>query len=139
MGNGPTYYRNLTAAPSKEFIATEISTIRSKNQSRRIHDKAVNLTEYRQMLNSTFEKKHYGRIIKLLTGDFPPQLDPHDLPGPNEEHLTDLIECLQAVSAKFNGITAAHLITKDLFTMTTLIGLGSSNHEPPSELISRTS
>ena len=56
MGNGPTYYRNLTTAPSKEFIATEISTIRSKNKSRRIHDKAVNLTEYRQMLNSTFEK-----------------------------------------------------------------------------------
>ena len=46
MGNGPTYYRTLTTALSKEFIATEISTIRSENQSRRIHDKAVNLTEY---------------------------------------------------------------------------------------------
>ena len=53
------------------------------------------------MLSSTFEKKQYGRIIKLLTGDFPPQLDPHNLPGPNGEHLTDPIECLQAASAKF--------------------------------------
>ena len=101
MGNGPTYYRILTTAPSKEFIATEISTVRRKNQTRRIHDKAVNLTEYRQMLSSTFKKKQYGRIIKLLTGDFPPQLDPHDLPGPNGEHLTDPIECLQAASTKF--------------------------------------
>ena len=72
---GPTHYRNLSTAPSKEFIANEISTIRSKNQSRRTHDKAAQLTEYRQMLSSTFEKKQYGRIIKLLTGDFPPQLD----------------------------------------------------------------
>ena len=31
----------------------------------------------------------------------PPPLDPHDLPGPNGEHLTDPIECLQAASAKF--------------------------------------
>ena len=101
IGNGPNYYRNLTTAPSKEFIAKELSTIRSKNQSRRTHDKAANLTEYRQMLSSTFEKKQYGRIIKLLTGDFPSQLHPHDLPGPNGEHLTDPIECLQAASAKF--------------------------------------
>ena len=101
IGNGPNYYRNLTTAPSKEFIAKELSTIRSKNQSRRTHDKAANLTEYRQMLSSTFEKKQSGRIIKLLTGDFPSQLHPHDLPGPNGEHLTDPIECLQAASAKF--------------------------------------
>jgi len=101
IGNGPNYYRNLVTVPSKEFIGKEISIIRSKNQSRRTQDKAANLTEYRQMLSSTFEKKQYGRIIKLLTGDFPPQLDPHDLPGPNGEHLTDPIECLQAASAKF--------------------------------------
>ena len=31
----------------------------------------------------------------------PPPLDPCDLPGPNGEHLTDPIECLQAASAKF--------------------------------------
>ena len=30
-----------------------------------------------------------------------PPLDPCDLPGPNGEHLTDPIECLQAASAKF--------------------------------------
>ena len=30
-----------------------------------------------------------------------PPLDPHDLPGPNGEHLTDPIKCLQAASAKF--------------------------------------
>ena len=53
------------------------------------------------MLSSTFEKNQYGRIIKLLTGDYPPLLDPHDLPGPNGEHLTDPIECLQVASAKF--------------------------------------
>ena len=100
IGKGPTYYRNLTAAPSKEFISKEISIIRSKNQTRRTQDKANNLTEYRQMLSSTFKKKQYGRIIKLLTGDYPPQLDPHDLPGPTGEHLTDPIECLQAASAK---------------------------------------
>ena len=45
------------------------------------------------MLSATFEKKQYGRIIKLLTGEFPPpQLDPHNLPGPDGEHLTDPIE-----------------------------------------------
>ena len=138
MGNGPTYYKTLTTAPSKEFIATKISTIRSKNQSRRIHDKAVNLTEYRQMLNSTFEKKQYGRIIKLLTGDFPPQLDPHNLPGPNGEHLTDPIECLQAASAKFKRHYSRPPHHQGPFIMTTRTGLRSSNHEPPSELISRT-
>jgi hypothetical protein len=83
IGKDPTYYRNLTAAPSKEFIAKEIFIIQSKNQTRRTQDKANNLTEYRQMLSSTFEKKQYGRTIKLLTGDNPPQLDQHDLPGPN--------------------------------------------------------
>ena len=53
------------------------------------------------MLRDTYEKKQYGRLIKLLTGDFPPPLDPHDLPGPDGEHITDPIECLQAASAKF--------------------------------------
>jgi hypothetical protein len=53
------------------------------------------------MLSATFEKKQYARIIKLLTGKFPSQLDPHDLPGPDGEHLADPIECLQAASAKF--------------------------------------
>jgi hypothetical protein len=53
------------------------------------------------MLHDTYKKKQYGRLIKLLTGDFPPPLDPCDLPGPNGEHLTDPIECLQAASAKF--------------------------------------
>jgi hypothetical protein len=101
IGNGPIYYRNLITAPFKEFIAKALSIIRSKNQSRRIHDKATNLTEYRKMLSSTFEKKQYGCIIKLLMGDFPPQLDPYDLSGPNGEHLTDPIECLQVASAKF--------------------------------------
>jgi hypothetical protein len=101
IGKGLAYSWNLTNAPSKEFIAKEISIIRRKNQSRRTHDKANNLTEYRQMLISTFEKKQYSRIIKLLTGDFLPQLDPQYLPGPNGEHLTDSIECLQAASAKF--------------------------------------
>ena len=67
---GPTYYRNLTTAPTKEFIATEIAKVRSRNQTRRSKNKANNLTEYRQMLHATFEKKQYGRIIKLLTGDF---------------------------------------------------------------------
>ena len=99
--HGPTYYRNLTAAPTKEFIASEIAKVRNRNLTRRSQDKANNLTEYRQMLHTTFEKKQYGRIIKLLTGDFSPQLDPHDLPGPNGEHLTDPVECLQAASAKF--------------------------------------
>ena len=53
------------------------------------------------MLHDTYEKKQYGRLIKLLTGDFPPPLDPHDLPGSSGEHLTDPIDCLQAASAKF--------------------------------------
>jgi hypothetical protein len=53
------------------------------------------------MLSSTFEKKQYGRIIKLLMGDFPPQLDPHDLPGSNRKHLMNPIECLQAAYAIF--------------------------------------
>ena len=85
----------------KKFIADEISKVRRRNQTRRTEDKANVLTENRQMLSATFEKKQYGRIIKLLTGAFPPQLDPHDLPGPDGEHLTDPIECLQAASAKF--------------------------------------
>ena len=50
------------------------------------------------MLHDTYEKKQYGKLIKLLTGDFLPPLDPHDLPGPNGEHLTNPIECLQAAS-----------------------------------------
>ena len=53
------------------------------------------------MLSNAFEQKQYGRIIKLLTGEFPPPLDPHDLPGPDGEHITDPIECLQAASVKF--------------------------------------
>ena len=53
------------------------------------------------MLHDTYEKKRYGRLIKLLTGDFSPPLDPHNLPGPDGEHLTDPIDCLQAASAKF--------------------------------------
>ena len=99
--HGPTFYRNLNTAPTKEFIASEISKVRSRNQTRRTQDKANNLTEYRQMLSNAFEQKQYGRIIKLLTGEFPPPLDPHDLPGPDGEHITDPIECLQAASAKF--------------------------------------
>ena len=55
---GPTYYRNLTTAPTKEFIANEISKVQSRNQTRRTQDKANNLTEYRQMLSTTFEKKN---------------------------------------------------------------------------------
>ena len=70
--HGPTYYRNLTTAPTKEFIASEIAKVRSRNQSRQTQDKANNLTEYRQMLSTAFEKKQYGRIIKLLTGNFLP-------------------------------------------------------------------
>ena len=50
---GPTYYCNLTAAHIKEFIAGEIIRV-SKKQTLRIHDKANNLTEYRQMLHSTY-------------------------------------------------------------------------------------
>ena len=114
-------------APSKEFIAKEISTLRNKNQSRRTHDRAAHLTEYRQMLSSTFEKKQYGRIIKLLTGEFPPPLDPHDLPGPNGEHLTDPIDCLQAASDKFKRHYSRPPITKDLSTMTMQTGPKSSN------------
>ena len=59
--------------PTKEFIANKIAKVRNRNQTRRSKDKANNLTEYRQMLHATFEKKQYGRIIKLLTGDFSPQ------------------------------------------------------------------
>jgi len=70
--HGPTFYRNLNTAPTKEFIASEISKVRSRNQTRRTQDKANNLTEYRQMLSNAFEQKQYGRIIKLLTGEFPP-------------------------------------------------------------------
>ena len=97
----PTYYHNLTLAPTREFIAKEIALRRRTNQTRRSQDRAVHATEYRKMLHDTYEKKPYGKLIKLLTGDFPPPLDPHDLPGPNGEHLTDPIECLQAASAKF--------------------------------------
>ena len=57
-------------------------------------DKANNLTEYWLMLSSTFEKKQYGRIIKLFTGDYLPQLDPH-------ASQVLMVKCLQAVSAKF--------------------------------------
>ena len=56
-----TYYRNLTAAPMKEFIASEIAKVRNRNQARRSQDKANNPTEYRQMLLTC------DRIIKLLT------------------------------------------------------------------------
>jgi hypothetical protein len=101
LSHGQIYHRNLATAPTKEFITNEISKTQSQNQTRRIQDEANALTEYRQLLNATFEKKKYGRIIKLLTGVFHPQLDPHDLPGPDGEHLTDPIECLQAASAKF--------------------------------------
>ena len=97
----PTYYRNLTSAPTREFIAKEIALLRCSNQTRRFQDRADHATDYRKMLHDTYEKKQYGRLIKLLTGEFPPPLDPHDLPGPNGEHLTDPIECLQAASAKF--------------------------------------
>ena len=58
--HGPTHYRNLTASPTKEFIASEIAKVRNRNQTRRSQDKANNLTEYRQMLHNTFEKKQYG-------------------------------------------------------------------------------
>jgi hypothetical protein len=81
LPHGPTFYQNLTTAPTKEFIADEISKLRRRNQTHRTEDKANTLTEYRQMLSATFEKKKYGRIIKFLTGKFPPQLDPHDLSG----------------------------------------------------------
>ena len=53
------------------------------------------------MLSTAFEKMQYGRIIKLLSGEFPPPLDSHDLPGPDGEHITDPIDCLQAALAKF--------------------------------------
>jgi hypothetical protein len=72
LPHGPTFYRNLTTAPTKESIASEILRVRSRNQTRRTQDKANNLTEYRQMLSSTFEKKQCSRIIKLLTGEFSP-------------------------------------------------------------------
>ena len=49
LPNGPTFYRNLTTAPTKEFIADEISKVRSRNQTRRTQDKANALTEYRQI------------------------------------------------------------------------------------------
>jgi Reverse transcriptase (RNA-dependent DNA polymerase) len=97
----PTYYRNLTSAPTREFIAKEIAPLRHSNRTRRAQDRANYATDYRTMLHATYEKKQYGRLIKLLTGDFPPPLDLHDLPGPNDEHLTGPIECLQVASAKF--------------------------------------
>ena len=68
----PTYYRNLTTAPTREFIAKEITLLRRTNQTRRAQDRADHATEYRKMLHDTYEKKQYGKLIKLLTGDFPP-------------------------------------------------------------------
>jgi hypothetical protein len=53
------------------------------------------------MLHDTYAKNQYGKLNKLLTGKFPPPLNPHDLPGPEGEHLTEPIDCLQAASAKF--------------------------------------
>ena len=68
----PTYYRNLTLAPTREFIAKEIALLRRSNQTRRSQDRADHATDYRKMLHDTYEHKQYGRLIKLLTGDFPP-------------------------------------------------------------------
>jgi hypothetical protein len=57
LPQSPTYYHNLAAAPMKEFVASEISKTRNRNQTRRTQEKANNLTEYRQMLSATFEEK----------------------------------------------------------------------------------
>jgi hypothetical protein len=90
----PTYYRNLTSAPTREFIAKEIALDHRFNQTQRTQDRADHATAYRKMLLDTYEKKLYGRLIKLLTEDFPPPHHPHDLPGLNGELLTEPIECL---------------------------------------------
>ena len=138
IGNGPNYYRNLTAAPSKKFIGKELSIIRSKNQSRRTHDKAANLNEYRQMLSSTFEKKQYGRIIKLLAGDFPPQLDPTTYQAQVKSTSRTPSNAYRWPQPNLNDITADHPITKGPSAVTTRTGLRSSYREPPFELISHT-
>jgi hypothetical protein len=101
LPHGTTFYCKLTTAPTKVFLASKISKVRCQNQTRRTQNKADNLTEYRQMISATFEKKQYGRIIKLLTGEFSPQLVPHDFPGLVGEHLTNSIKSLQAASVIF--------------------------------------
>ena len=135
---GPTYYRNLTTAPTKAFIASRLAKIRSRNQTRRSKDKANNLTEYRQMLHTTFEKKQYGRIIKLLTGDFSPQLDPHDLPRPNGEHLTDPSNVYKQHPRNSSDTTAAPPTNMDRCTMNTRTGPQQLNPEPCSVRTLRT-
>ena len=58
-------------ATTREFIAKEITLLRRTNQTRRAQDRADHATEYRKMLHDTYEKKQYGKLIKLLTGDPP--------------------------------------------------------------------
>ena len=114
----PTYYRNLTTVPTHEFIAKKIALLRRSNQTRRSQDRADHATDYRKMLHDTYEKKQYGRLIKLLTGDFPPPLDPCDLPGPNGEHLTDPIECLQEHHGPLHeqdAVWTTALLSRDTF------------------------
>ena len=53
----PTYYRNLILAPTREFIAKEITLLRRTNQTRRSQDRADHATEYRKMLHDTHKKK----------------------------------------------------------------------------------
>ena len=91
------------------------------------------------MLSNAFEQKQYGRIIKLLTGEFPPPLDPHDLPGPDGEHITDPIECLQAASVKFKRHYSRPHTTPAHYIMKMQTGTPPSPPVPYSELTSRTS
>ena len=46
LPHSPTFYQNLTTAPTKEFIADEILKVRRRNQTRQTQDKANALTEY---------------------------------------------------------------------------------------------
>jgi hypothetical protein len=91
------------------------------------------------MLSNTFEQKQYGRIIKFLTGKFPPPLDPHDLLRPDGKHITDPIECLQTASAKFKRHYSRPRTTKAPYIMKTLTGPLPSHPVPYSEPTLRTS
>ena len=79
------------------------------------------------MLHATFEKKQYGRIIKLLTGDFSPQLDPHDLPDPMENTLPTPSNVYKQHPRHSNDTTAAPLIHMDRCTMRTPTGQQQPN------------
>ena len=68
LRHSPTYYRNLTTAPTKEFIATEITNLRRTNQTRRNQDRADNATEYRQMLRDTYENKNTANSSNCSLG-----------------------------------------------------------------------